>query len=211
MIKIIIADSQAMFRESIRIVLSIENFADVIAEASDGKELLELLKHSSPDVVMMDISIPSMNAVDVTKKILEKQAEMKILALSSFCDEKLCLKMIEAGAKGFIMKTSGIEELKSALSEISIGGNWFSDDLKQKVIANLGGRPGKNAVSFLSERELEIIRLICQSYTNEHIAEKINVSFDTVKWHRANILSKTNCPNTAGLVIYAIKNKIFEI
>jgi DNA-binding NarL/FixJ family response regulator len=209
--KIIIADSQQMFRESIRIVFSIEQFADVIAGASDSNELMELLDKFAPDVILIDKLMPSLDVVDVTKKILEKHPAAKIFALSSFCDEKLCLKMIEAGAKGFMLKTSGISELKSAISEIVKGGNWFSDDLKQKVISNLSNRSGKHSATVLSDRELEIIRLICQSYTNEHIAEKINISFDTVKWHRANILSKTNCTNTAGLVIYAIKNNIIEI
>jgi DNA-binding NarL/FixJ family response regulator len=211
MIKLIIADDHRMFRESLKKILSAEHVAEVIAEASNGQELMELLNEFSPDMILMDISMPIMDGIVATKKALEKNPAIKILTLSSFGDEKYCFSMIEAGVKGFVLKTAGITELQKAISEVATGGSWFSTELVQKVIINLNNRGKKNNDALLSEREMEILRLICESYTNEKIAEKINISFDTVKWHRANILSKTGCTNTAGLVIYAIKNKLIEI
>jgi len=211
MVKIIIADDHRMFRESLTKILVIENVAEVIAEASNGLELLDLMDKLQPEIILMDISMPGMDGIEATKKAIQKQPDVKVLTLSSFGDEKYCFSMIEAGAKGFVLKTAGITELRNAIAEVYRGGSWFSTELVQKVIINLNTKDKRSKESILSERELEILRLICESYTNEKIAEKINISFDTVKWHRANILSKTGCSNTAGLVIYAIKNKYFEV
>ncbi len=211
MIKIIIADDHRMFRESLRKILTIEKVVEVLAEASNGIELLELLDQYQPDIILMDISMPGMDGIEATKKALVKQPDVKVLTLSSFGDEKYYFHMVESGAKGFVVKNAGIVELQNAITEVAKGGSWFSSELIQKVIANINIKPKKNKITTLSERELEILRLICESNTNENIAEKINLSIDTVKWHRANILSKTDCSNTAGLVIYAIKNKLIEI
>jgi DNA-binding NarL/FixJ family response regulator len=211
MAKIIIVDDHQMFRESLRKLLTIENIADVIAEASNGKELLELLDNFLPDIILMDIYMPVMDGIEATKKVLKKHHDLKVIALSSFGDEKYYFSMIEAGAKGFVLKTAGIVELQSAINEVAAGGSWLSANLMQKIITNFNSKPKKSHVSILSDRELEVLKLICESYTNEKIAEKLNISIDTVKWHRANMLTKTTCINTAGLVIYAIKNKLIEI
>jgi len=211
MTSLIIADDHRMFRESLRKILLIEKIADVVAEASNGLELLELLDQYKPNIVLMDISMPEMDGIEATRKAIEKQPNLKVLALSSFGDEKYYYSMLEAGAKGFVLKNAGIVELQNAIVEVAKGGNWFSTDLIQKVIANLYAKPKKTSASLLSDREVEILQLICQSLTNEQIADKLNISFDTVKWHRSNIISKTECTNTAGLVIYAIKHKLIVI
>ncbi len=211
MIKLIIAEDHRMFRESIRELLINAKIADILAEASNGIELLELLDHYKPDLILMDISMPGMDGITATIKALEKQPDVKVLCLSMFGEEKYYFSMVEAGAKGFVLKNAGIHELNNAIIEVSKGGSWFSPELIQKVISTINPKQKKRDVALLTEREVEILRLICQSFTNEQIAEKINISSDTVKWHRANILSKTNCNNSAGLVIYAIKNKYIEI
>lgn len=210
MIKIIITDDHRMFRESLRKILTIEKVAEVIAEASNGVELLELLDEHKPDIILMDISMPEMDGIEATKKAIEKQPTVKVLTLSSFGDENYYYNMLEAGAKGFVLKNAGILELQNAIIEVSKGGSWFSSELIQKVISKLNSKT-KQVPTILSEREIEILKLICESYTNEQISKKINLSFDTIKWHRANIMSKTNCSNTASLVLYAIKNKIIEV
>jgi DNA-binding NarL/FixJ family response regulator len=211
MIKLIITDDHRMFRESLRKILTLEDIADVVGEASDGIELLELLDQHKPDVVLMDISMPGMDGIEATRKAIEKQPGLKVLTLSSFGDEKYYFHMIEAGAKGFVIKNAGIAELEKAIAEVAAGGSWFSSELLQKVILSISAKPAKEASIELSDRELEIIRYICEGYTNEQIAEKVNLSYDTVKWHRSNMLSKTGSPNTAGLVMYAIKNKIVNL
>ena len=211
MIKIIIADDHRMFRESLRNILTTEKIAEVLDEAANGEELLQLLNIHKPDIVLMDITMPEMDGIKATKKAIEKQPDLKVLALSGFDDDKYYFSMVEAGAKGFVLKNSGIAELKNVINEVYKNNNWFSSDLLQNVITKLNSKPKKNNSANLSDREVEVLQLICESLTNEQIADKLNLSFETIKWHRSNILSKTGCSNTAGLVIYAIKNQLIEI
>jgi len=211
MTRIIIVDDHRMFRESLRKILTIEKVAEVVAEAANGKEFLSLLDQHTPDLVLMDIAMPELNGIEATKLGIEKQPDLKVLCLSSFGDEKYYFNMVEAGAKGFVLKNAGINELENAIRDVANGGSWFSSELLQKIIVSLNSKPKKNAASDLTEREIEILKLVCESMTNEQIAEKINLSYDTVKWHRSNILAKTGCSNIAGLVIFAIKSDLIEI
>lgn len=211
MITVIIADDHRMFRESLKKILALEKIAEVVAEAENGKELLELLDVYKPDIVLMDIAMPEMNGVEATKKALKKQPNVKILALSGFDDDKYYYSMVEAGVKGFVLKNSGIAELKNAIIEIYNNNSWFSSELMQKVIAKLNTKNKKSSSIDLSDREMEILRLICQSLTNDQIAAKLNLSSETVKWHRSKLLEKTGCINTAGLVMFAIKNQLIEV
>jgi DNA-binding NarL/FixJ family response regulator len=200
-----------MFRESIRKMLEIEKIAEVIGEASNGLEVLELLNKHAPDVLLMDISMPEMDGMEATRKAIQKKPGLKILTLSSFGDEKYYYSMIEAGSKGFVLKNASMTELENAIKEVANGGSWFSADLLQKVILSINSKGTKEGSGELSKREVEILQLICESYTTEQIAQKLNLSCDTIKWHRANILSKTGCSNTAGLVMYAIRSKLVNI
>jgi DNA-binding NarL/FixJ family response regulator len=209
MIKIILTDDHKIFRESLSKLLISEQIAEIIAQAGNGKELLELLEQYKPDLILMDISMPIMDGVETSKKVMEKYPDIKILTLSSFGDEKYYYKMVEAGVKGFVLKNSGLSELEHAIREVSSGGNWFSNELLQKVIINIS-KPSSKETDF-TDREIEILKCICDGLTNDQIAEKIHLSPDTIKWHRNNLLSKTGCSNTAALIIYAIKHKIIEI
>ncbi len=211
MIKLIITDDHTMFRESMSKMLALKNIAEVIAEAANGRELLALLDDHKPDLVLMDIAMPEMDGIEATKKAIEKQPGLKVLTLSSFGDEQYYFNMVNAGAKGFVLKNASIVELEKAIKEVAKGGSWFSSELLQKVILNISSKTKKQIESDLSPRELEILKLICENLSNEQIADKVNLSYDTVKWHRANILSKTGCNNAVGLLLYALKNKIIEI
>lgn len=211
MVKIIITDDHVMFRESISKMLAMKKIAEVIAEAGSGNELLALLDNHKPDLVLMDIAMPGMDGIEATKKAIAKQPGLKVLTLSSFGDEQYYFNMVEAGAKGFVLKNASLAELENAIKEIAGGGSWFSSELLQKVILNMSSKPKKEVTADFSDRELEILKLVCENLSNEQIAEKINLSYDTVKWHRANILSKTGCKNAVGLLLYSLKNKIIEI
>jgi DNA-binding NarL/FixJ family response regulator len=208
--KIILVDDHIIFREGIKALLTIEGIADVIGEASDGIAFLSLLDKLEPDLVLMDIAMPVMNGIEATKKAIERKPDLKILTLTLFGEEEYYNKMIKAGVKGFIQKKSDIAELKQAIATVTEGNDYFSSGILRKIIFNKG--KGKTAPSVdLSDRETEIITLICQSLSTEEIAEKLFISTETVKKHRNNIFTKIGCKNVAGLIIFAIKNNIVEI
>jgi len=211
MIRIVLADDHLIFRESLRMVLETQGFAQVVGEASDGNELLKLLLKKLPDIILMDIAMPNMDGIEATRQVISRYPGMKILVLSTMNDDSKYYSLLEAGVKGFVQKTAGIKELQSAIKEVDNGECWFSSELLQRVIFTLNEEKKKSKAVELNKRELEILKLICECYTNEQIARKVNLSPETVKWHRANIMTKTGCKNTVGLVIYAIKQEIITI
>lgn len=207
--KIIIVDDHPIFRKSIGLLLKNEEIAEVIADAENGKHFLKLLDNHNPDLVLMDISMPEMDGIEATRLAIEKKPELNILALSSFGDAQHYYKMVEAGVKGFLLKDTNEAELEKAIDSVANGGSWFSSDLLKNVITSIA--KNKKTDCDLTNRELEILKLVCSGLTNEQIAEQINLSYDTIRWHRSNLLSKTGCSNTASLVMYAIKNKYVEV
>jgi len=210
MTTIIIVDDHQIFRESLVELLTKQGFK-IIGSAGNGKQLLSLLESITPDLVIMDIAMPEMDGYEASQKALEKYPDLKILTLSSFGDEKYYYQMVQAGVKGFVVKNAGINELKQAIYEIVAGGSWFSKKKKKKVISSLNKKPATDNTSKLTEREIEVLDFICKGLTAEKMAEELCLSTETVRTHRANLLSKTGCSNAPALVMYAIKNKLIEI
>jgi DNA-binding NarL/FixJ family response regulator len=208
MIKIILVDDHPVFREGIKFLISNKDIAEIIAEATNGKEFLEILPKQIPDLVLMDIDMPEMNGIEATKIALEKYPELKVLALTMFGDEIYYQKMIQIGVNGFILKTSKLPELEEAIKIVSQGGNYFSSEILKKIITKFNKPESK--IEF-TDREMEVVQCICNGMTNEEIAEKVNLSVAGVKYNRTNLFSKTNCTNSASLIIYAIKNKLISI
>jgi DNA-binding NarL/FixJ family response regulator len=211
--KLYLVDDHLIFREGLRNLIEVEGIGTVVGEASNGKEFLENFEEAASDLVLMDISMPIMNGIDATKLAIEKNPELKVMALSMNGDEEYYYKMIEAGVKGFLLKDSGIKEIERAIQTIIDGDSYFSNELLRRIITNIGKPIDKEKISenILSPRETEVLIEICNGLTNEEIAEKLFISPQTVKGHRSNLLSKTNCKNSASLVMWAIKNKIIEL
>ncbi|HEY4789447.1 MAG TPA: response regulator transcription factor [Bacteroidales bacterium] len=213
-IKVFIVDDHDIFRDGIKLLLSSGDIAEVVGEACNGQEFLDKVELNMPDVVLMDIAMPVLDGIETSQKVREKYETLKILALTMFGDEKYYCKMIQAGAKGFVLKSSGISELIKAITEVNNGRSYFSNELLVKLIAGITSqREKKNEENNdnISKRELEVLRLIAHGHTNEEIADKLNIGTNTVRTHRANLAAKTGCGNTASLVMYAIKNKYVEI
>jgi len=210
---IIIVDDHLIFRQGLKSIISIENIANVIGEASNGLELLKLLSELKPDLVLMDIDMPHMNGLDATEKAMELMPELKIIAFSMFSDEEYYYKMIDRGVKGFILKTSGIKELENAIQNVMSGDSYFSNELLRKIINNFGHSTNNKPAlqDNLTEREIEILQQICLGLSTDEIAEKLFISPKTVKSHKSNLLEKTVCKNTPALILFAIKNKIVEL
>lgn len=213
-IRVLLVDDHDMFRDGVKLLLSSGNEAEIVAEARNGKEFLDIVEDVKPDVVLMDISMPVMDGIEASKIAHEKYPDLKILALTMFGDEKYYYQLIQYNIKGFILKSSGISELLKGISQVAKGANYFSNELLCKLIANLSNEKSKvteqSKFEKLSKREIEIMQEITAGLSNEKIAEKLHISLATVRTHRANLLLKTGSNNTASLVMYAIKNKIIE-
>lgn len=211
--EIIIVDDHLIFRQGLKSLITSENIATVVGEASNGKEFLQLISHINPDLVLMDIDMPHMNGMEATQRALEIIPDLKIIAFTMFGDEEYYYKMIDLGVKGFILKSSGINELEKAISEVMIGESYFSNEVLRKIISNLGRKNNtkSNENTSLTTRELEVLQQICLGLNNEEIAQKLFISPKTIKSHRSNLLEKTGCKNTPALMLLAIKNKWVEL
>jgi len=207
---IIVVDDHSIFREGIKSLIKLKDTAEVVAEASNGQEFLDLLPNFQPDLVIMDIDMPVMNGIEASKIALEKYPDLNILALTMFGDETYYQQMIQTGVKGFVLKTSKFTELEKAIYEIANGGNYFSNDLLRKIIFKYQPNKEEDKLIF-SEREKEVLDFTCKGMTNEEIANQLNLSVGTVKGYRSKLLEKTTCKNTASLIIYAIKNNLVQL
>ncbi|WP_462280675.1 response regulator transcription factor [Salinivirga cyanobacteriivorans] len=210
-LSIILVDDHKLFREGLKSLM--ENFTYVghVQEASNGREFLQLLDKSTPDVVFMDIEMPEMDGITATRKAIDAFPDLNVVALSMYGNENYYTQMINAGAKGFILKNSGIQDVENAIQNVMSGNNYFSQEIFQRLIQGLAKKQQKTTNPELSAREEEIVFLICKGLSNQEIADKLYLSKRTVDKHRENILSKTHSKNTAGIVMYAVKNGIVEV
>ena len=206
-IKIAVVDDHKLFREGLVSLLSKSNKQfKVIWEASDGKNFLEKLKTEFPDIVLMDISMPEMDGIEATITAIALYPEIRIIALSMYGEREYYLKMIQAGVKGFLRKDSDIDEVVKTITKVHDGENCFSQEMLYSLVTQ---RPViKDEI--LSDREIQIVELICYGFSAGEIADKLFLSKRTVEKHRANILDKTNCNNTAKLVAWAMKNNFVK-
>lgn len=208
-ILIAVIDDHDLFREGIKLVLSqIEGF-NVVFDTSNGNRFVEILNKVQMDIALMDIEMPEINGIETTRNALQAKPDLKIIALTMFSDTGHYSQMINAGVKGFILKKANKFELQQAISVVFQGGNYFSQEiLKRLAYQFVNNRFEKEN---LTDREMEIMLLICQGFTSHEISDKLHISNKTVETHRFNIFQKSNVRNTAGLIIWAIKNQYFIV
>ncbi|TSA34272.1 MAG: DNA-binding response regulator [Porphyromonadaceae bacterium] len=210
--KVMLVDDHKLFRKGLRMLIDALNRFEVGGEASNGVEFLNMLDQSKPDIVMLDIAMPEMDGIEAARLALMKYPDLKIITLSMFGEQDYYFKMVDAGVKGFLLKNSDFTEVKMALETVMEGGNYFSRELLMNLVNSLKNSPEElTPDSPLSDREKEIILLICKGMSTQEIADSLCLSKRTVDSHRANILLKTGCRNTASLVVYAIKEKLVEL
>ena len=208
--RIALVDDHALFRMGLRGLLEHSLDCEIVAEAASGEEFLALLPSLEADLVFMDFSMGGIDGAQTTERALSERPEMKIITLSMFGEESYYSRMVKAGARGFLLKDSAIDEVIEAIEVVANGGNYFSAQLLQSISRNLHSQPDQNE-ELLSEREREIVVGICRGLSNQEIADELFISKRTVDKHRANILEKSGCKNTASLVVYAVKNGLVEI
>jgi DNA-binding NarL/FixJ family response regulator len=185
----------------------------VVADVGSGEEFLELLPTLDVEVVFMDISMPGINGVETTRRALQQRPDLHVIALSMFGDDHFYKLMLESGASGFLLKDSDINEVYAAVDAVMLGDSYFSTALLGTFTRNMSRLTltDTSVEDALSDREVEILVEVCRGLSNQEIADKLFISKRTVDKHRANILEKTGCKNTANLVVYAIKNHLVEI
>ena len=216
MIRIALVDDHSLFRRGMRMLLSSNAEFEVVLEAGSGEEFLLSQAEAKADVVFMDFSMPGINGAETSERALAVDPELKIISLSMFGDNAYYSRMVEAGAKGFLLKDSEFEEVLLAVETVCDGGTYFSPQLMESISFAMNAEPysvgGEIAEEDrLSEREVEILVGICQGLSTQEIADKLYISKRTVDKHRANILEKSGSKNTASLVVYAIKHGLVEI
>ncbi len=191
---------------------------EVVADAGSGEEFLAMLPTARPDVVFMDYAMPAMNGAETSERALALCPDLKIITLSMFGDNAYYSRMVSSGAKGFLLKDSEFDEVVEAVETVHAGGTYFSasllESLSHSIRSAAAGDDAADAVAEcdrLSDREVEILVAICQGLSTQEIADRLFISKRTVDKHRANILEKSGCKNTASLVVYAIRHRLVEV
>ncbi|MFW6326989.1 MAG: response regulator [Bacteroidota bacterium] len=207
MTELILIDDHEIFRNGLKVLLEASGDYRVIGEASNGEEALDLLKLITPDLILMDIHMPGMNGLELSKRVMEKYATMNILILSMYDDKQYYEKLIDNGVKGFILKDSNFDELQTAINRINAGSTYFSQELLLKLV----NEKKQNPEDAFTSREMEILQLLAKGLSTQEIADQLYISFRTVERHRANLLTKTNTNNSLKLLVYAIKHNLVRI
>lgn len=212
-IKLLLADDEELFRKGISFLLQRQENIEIIFEASNGNEVIDYLKKNDthPDVILMDLKMPLLNGVEATKLISQDFPDVKIVALTSYNTKSFIANMIEIGATSYLVKNSTPEEMITTINEVIEKGFYYNEEVLKVIQEDLvTSSRNKNLFeeATLTKREREVLELICYQYSTQEIAEKLFISPRTVDGHRNSLLIKTDSQNSAGLVVYAIQNKI---
>ncbi len=207
-IRVLLVDDHAIVREGLRLVLAAEPDIDVIAEAGDGREALDLVERLNPEVVVMDIAMPNLNGLEATTQIRRRFPQIHVVILTMHENELYFNQILKAGATGCVLKRSMGRELVTAIQAAARGENYFSPTVATKVFQHyqqLLHQPESKSGETLTEREREILQLIAEGNTNREIAEMLTLSIKTVQAHRSNLMDKLGAHDRTDLVKYAIR------
>ena len=207
-LKIFIVDDHDLFRQGVKVLLGKSQKTEIIGEASNGKEFLDVIDDINPDVVLMDISMPVLDGIETTRQAILLKPDMKILTLSMFGDEEYYYKMIQSGVRGFIMKSAGIDELEYSIQQVAAGSAYFSEELLEIVKQNIQVNMPDNACKELSTVEINLLKSIALNLSDSEIAGEMKETVEVIDGIRNGLLVKTGSVSVSGLVMYAIKNKI---
>jgi len=210
-IKILIADDHTMFLQGIISLLEQEPNIEIVGKAVNGLEALQVIEQIPVDLLILDISMPEMDGIELSKILKKKFSAIKILVVSTHSNVSIISRLIRIGVNGYLLKNAEKAELLKAINTIASGDNYFSEETEEKHLSNnLRIEKQVSTLTELSSREKEILVLIAHEYNTAEIAEKTFISLNTVNTHRKNLLSKLNAKNTAGLVKYAVENGLVD-
>lgn len=212
-IRLLIADDHKLMREGLRALLSGESDIEVIGEASNGREIVKMVEDSSPDIVLMDISMPQLNGIDATRQIEDLSGDTRVIALSMHADRLFVQGVLKAGAAGYILKDSAFEELAQAVRAVSNGQMYLSPGVAGVVVEGFlktNAPPVADEVS-LTAREREVLQLITEGISTRDIATQLHISVKTVETHRRQLMKKLDLFTVAELTKYAIRNGLTRL
>jgi DNA-binding NarL/FixJ family response regulator len=212
-ITLVLADDHEIFRDGFKTLLKKQKDIEFVGEASNGKELIELVEMKKPDIVVTDIQMPIMDGIEATRLIRSKHPSIGIIALSMHLEESLIVEAVEAGVNGYLSKNVGKQELIEAIKTVKGGESYYCKSISKKLLERLTRLKfqAQNLKPHFTERELEVMKLICKEFTNKDIATALSLSSRTVEGIRESIQKKIGAKNTAGIVVYVIKNRIIDL
>lgn len=211
-IRILLVDDHTILREGVRTLLNTQEDMEVVGEAEDGEQAVNLVKKIRPDIVLMDIGLPGINGIEATKRIKRENPEVKVLVLSMHDNEEYIAPVFQAGASGYVLKRLASKELVSALRAVHQGHSILHPALTDTVFKNDSTQENLSALKEdgLTAREIEVLRLIAKGLTNQQIADELVISIKTVQAHRSNIMEKLDLHDRVELTRYAIRRGLIQ-
>jgi DNA-binding NarL/FixJ family response regulator len=214
-IKIVLADDHEIFRDGFKAMLKKQPSVQLLGEASDGEELIALTRLVKPDVVVTDIKMPGIDGIEATKQLTKELPNIGVIALSMFDEENLIVEMLDAGARGYLLKNAHKDEIIQAILCVNDGETYYCNHTSTKLAqmiarSNFGSRGKEKKIDF-SEKEVAVMRFICQEMSNKEIASELNLSIRTIEGYRDKIQEKIGAKNAAGIVVYAIRHHIYKV
>lgn len=213
-IKIAIADDYKIYRDGLKVGLSADENMEIIAEADNGEDLMKVLETNSPDIILMDLKMPIMDGMEATKLVRKKYPSIKVLVVSMYEDDKFIIHLMENGANGYLLKNAEPDEIIKSIYAVYENGYYFNDvvnkALLKKLVLKNNLKPSFNQNIDLTEREQEVLKMICDEKTAAEIAKEIFLSPRSVEGIRQRLIEKIGVRNTAGLVMFAVKNGLVD-
>ncbi len=207
--RLLIADDHQLFREGIKALLPPGEF-EVVAESADGQETIRLARRLQPDIALLDVSMPSLNGVDAARELLRVSPRSRVMLLTMHKDNAYLVEALRAGVRGYVLKSQPTAELLHALREVARGEVYLAPGFWRTLVESY--QNGEDMVlDPLSPREREVLQLVAEGKTTKEIAGTLGISFKTAETHRANIMAKLDIHETAGLVRYAIRNRMIQV
>lgn len=212
--RVLIADDHPLIRSGLRSLLARESEFEVVGEAADGYQALELVEQLKPDIVMLDVSMPRLNGIDVARKISETTPSTRVIIVSIHSDESYVLRALRAGAKGYLLKASPEGDILNAVRTVAAGHAYLSPEMSrllvEEYVREMRERGVEDRYDLLSIREKEILQLLVSGSSNRQIADMIHVSVATVETHRSNVLQKLGVHSLPELILYAVRKGLLS-
>ena len=209
MIKILLADDHSLVREGFRMILEAHSDIQIVGQAGNGREAVDLAAKLHPDVVVMDVAMPELNGIEATRRILEISPRTRVLALSMHKDAVYVREVLRAGARGYLLKDSGDADLVAAVRAVAKGEGYLSPSVSESVLSDYR-RHVTDPLDLLSSREREVLQMIAEGKTNKEIATSLNLSVYTVEAHRGRVMEKLNLHSTSELVRFALRSGLID-